>query len=485
MFTSRQLSLLLALLFVSGLGTVCGGPIQNKENLVARQVTTATLASSTQVASPTTLASQTTLQSSATSVVLSSAASSSAASATTTRSTTIATSNMQSSTTTQITSTHTSQLTATTSDTSSLTSAATSSTSGTSTSTSTSTSASTSATATASVNIFDKSSPYFGYAVGVTVVVGIFVLLLLVLVIRWIVQKFSKKPDPSPITANAGVWRYSEDTELYSPSVAPNSASNTMSTIPLARHKGLGAEMGEAQAFLSTESVTLYPPAKYTEEETGSRRHSRSLSNASSSQATAMPYVQRRPMSFLQSPPATHPAFIVDRDQDSNSGHGHSDAAGARAVPEASREGEVDFASPGQSMPSMLIARAGHSDAYRQPTIGSTSVSRASTASVYSQPSGIHTPPPMPELPPLPTPATPRAQAQPRPQSRDQSPDVEAELLRMANTFTDTIPGDESVHSQDNNQPAVRQTPGRMGWGRQAPSSVHSHSDLFFNQEQR
>ncbi|KAF8757856.1 hypothetical protein RHS01_03464 [Rhizoctonia solani] len=463
MFTSRQLSLLLALLFVSGLGTVCGGPIQNKENLVARQVTTATLASSTQVASPTTLASQTTLQSSATSVVLSSAASSSAASATTTRSTTIATSNMQSSTTTQITSTHTSQLTATTSDTSSLTSAATSSTSG--TSTSTSTSASTSATATASVNIFDKSSPYFGYAVGVTVVVGIFVLLLLVLVIRWIVQKFSKKPDPSPITANAGVWRYSEDTELYSPSVAPNSASNTMSTIPLARHKGLGAEMGEAQAFLSTESVTLYPPAKYTDEETGSRRHSRSLSNASSSQATAMPYVQRRPI--LQ-----QWAWPFGR------GRGQSSPRGIS-------EGEVDFASPGQSMPSMLIARAGHSDAYRQPTIGSTSVSRASTASVYSQPSGIHTPPPMPELPPLPTPATPRAQAQPRPQSRDQSPDVEAELLRMANTFTDTIPGDESVHSQDNNQPAVRQTPGRMGWGRQAPSSVHSHSDLFFNQEQR
>ncbi|QRW16892.1 hypothetical protein RhiXN_04894 [Rhizoctonia solani] len=447
MFTSRQLSLLLALLFVSGLGTVCGGPIQNKENLVARQVTTATLASSTQVASPTTLASQTTLQSSATSVVLSSAASSSAASATTTRSTTIATSNMQSSTTTQITSTHTSQLTATTSDTSSLTSAATSSTSG--TSTSTSTSASTSATATASVNIFDKSSPYFGYFCPITPRA------------RNSLDRpeVQQEADPSPITANAGAWRYSEDTELYSPSVAPNSASNTMSTIPLARHKGLGAEMGEAQAFLSTESVTLYPPAKYTEEETGSRRHSRSLSNALRPKP--------RPCHTLQ-----QWAWPFGR------GRGQSSPRGIS-------EGEVDFASPGQSMPSMLIARAGHSDAYRQPTIGSTSVSRASTASVYSQPSGIHTPPPMPELPPLPTPATPRAQAQPRPQSRDQSPDVEAELLRMANTFTDTIPGDESVHSQDNNQPAVRQTPGRMGWGRQAPSSVHSHSDLFFNQEQR
>ncbi|CAE6369119.1 unnamed protein product [Rhizoctonia solani] len=484
MFTLRQRWLLLALLLTSHLGTVCGGPINNELSLVARQATTTTEALTTQTASPTTAVSsttaapQTTVQSSATSVVASSVATSSVVS--TTASATSITSS-QSLTTTQ-TSTHTtSQTTSTTSNTSSSQSSSSSSTTSLSTS-------SASATATASSNIFDKSNRYFGYAIGVTVVVGIFVALLLVLVIRWVVQKFSK-PKPSPITANAGAWRYSEDTELYSPGTVPNSANNTVSTIPLGRHKGIGAEMGEAQAFLSTESVTLYPPAKYTDEDTDPRRHSRSLSNASSSQATTTPYVQRRPISFLHNPPATHPAFIVDRDQDSNSGHGHLDAAELRGAPGASQEGQVNTTAPARSMPSMLIVRAGHSDAYRQPTLGSTNsnVSRtASTASAYSQPSAIHTPPPMPEMPPLPTPVTPRAQAQPRPHSRELSPDVSAALSTMQTSISvDTIPEDGLAHSQNNDHPTVRQTPGRMGWGRQAPSSVHSQSDLFFGHEQR
>ncbi|CEL56210.1 hypothetical protein RSOLAG1IB_07626 [Rhizoctonia solani AG-1 IB] len=492
MFTSQQRWLLLTLLLTSHLGTVCGGPIKNELGLVARQDTTTAQASSTEAVLPTTtVASQTTVQSSATSVVASSSVAPSvvsttaSAALTTASASSVSTTVAQSSTTAQ-TSTHTtSQATTTTSN---IPSSSFFSSSSSSTTPSSTSSAAATASATASSNIFNPSNRYFGYAIGVTVVVGIFVLLLLALVIRWIVQKFSKKPKPSPITDNPGAWRYSEDTELYSPSAVPNSADNTISAAQLARHKGVGAQMGEAQAFLSTESVTLYPPAKYTDEEADPRRHSRSLSNASSS--TTTPYIQRRPMSFLHSPPATHPAFIVDRDQDSNSGHGHSDTAELRAVPEASQAGQVNAADPARFVSGMLVSRAGHSDAYRQPTLGSTSVSRAaSTASAYSQPSGIHTPPPMPEMPPLPrasTPMTPRVQAHPRPQSRDLSPDASAALpTAETNVSTDTIPEDGLVHSQDNDQPTVRQMPGRMGWGRQAPTSIHSHSDLFFGHEQR
>ncbi|KAH7335521.1 hypothetical protein B0J17DRAFT_720072 [Rhizoctonia solani] len=470
-FASRQRCLLLAFLVTSSFGVVCGGPIQNEQGLAARQVT----------ASTGTTAVQTTAQASqTTSLSATSAATSSVATSSVVSTTTSATSTTQSSASTptsSATSTHTTSHTTTTiSNTSSSSS----------TTTSSSTTPSASATSTASSNIFNKSSPYFGYAIGVLVVVCIFGTLLLVLMIRFIVLKFSKKPNSPPITSDAGAWRYSQDTELYSPGTAPNSANTTVSTAPLARHKDLGAEMGEAQAFLSTESVALYPPAKYTDEESNPRRHSRSLSNASSSQATTTPYVQRRPISFMHSPPATHPAFIVDRDQESNSGHGHSDAVEMKAVPEGSREGQSNSATLGPSMSSMLLARAGHSDAYRQPTLESTTLlSRASTASVYSQPSAIHTPPPMPELPPPPMPVAPQAQAHSRPQSRDLSPDVAAALSNMqTNPSTDTIHEDGLIHPEDNH-PTLRQTPGRMGWGRQAPSSIHSNSDLFFGHEQR
>ncbi|CAE6475061.1 unnamed protein product [Rhizoctonia solani] len=469
-FASRQRCLLLALLITSYLGVVCGGPIQNEQDLAARQVTAST---GTTVVQTTTQTSQTTA-SSATSVAISSVATSSAVSTTASATSTAQSSaSTQSSATSTQTTSHASTITSNTSSSSPTT-------------TSSSTTSSASATSTASSNIFSKSSPYFGYAVGVLVVVCIFGTLLLVLMIRFIVLKFSKKPNQPPMTSDASAWRYSQDTELYSPGAAPNSANTTVSTAPLARHKGLGAEMGEAQAFLSTESVALYPPAKYTDEESDPRRHSRSLSNASSSQATTTPYVQRRPISFMHSPSATHPAFIVDRDQESNSGHGHSDAVEMKAVPEGSQEGQSNSATPGPSMPSMLLARAGHSDAYRQPTVESAGfLSRASTASVYSQPSAIHTPPPMPELPPPPMPVAPQAQVQPRPQSRDLSPDVAAALSNIQTSpSTDTIHGDGLIHSEDN-QTTLRQTPGRMGWGRQAPSSIHSNSDLFFGNEQR
>ncbi|KAG8691761.1 rRNA-processing protein bfr2 [Ceratobasidium sp. 423] len=450
---------------------VSGGPIHNERGLVARQATTTAGATPAQTTAQVTTASETSTRSSATS----SASTSSAATSST--ATTSATTTAQSSTSTHTTRTHTTHTTHTTSNTSSSSS----------TTTSSSTTSSASATSTASSNIFSKSSPYFGYAVGVLVVVCIFGALLLVLVIRFIVQKFTKKPNPPPITANAGAWRYSQDTELYSPGAVPDSANNTASTAPLTRHKGLGAEMGEAQAFLSTESVALYPPAKYTDEESNPRRHSRSLSNASSSQATTTPYVQRRPLSFLHSPPATHPAFIVDRDQESNSSHGHLGTVELEAVPERSQEGQPSTTAPGPSMANLLLARAGHSDAYRQPTLGSTTMlSRAaSTASAYSQPSAIHTPPPMPELPLTPMPVAPQAQVQPRPQARDLSPDLAAALSTMQNNPpTDTILGDGLIHSEDNH-PTLRPTPGRMGWGRQAPSSIHSHSDLFFGDEPR
>ncbi|KDN49633.1 hypothetical protein RSAG8_01698, partial [Rhizoctonia solani AG-8 WAC10335] len=468
MFGSRQRCLLFALI-VAYLGVVYGGPIQNEGRLVVRQVTTSTVTAA-QTTSQATAASQTTTSSttSSSSLVAASSAVSTTASVTTTT---------QSSTSTDTTSTHT------TSHTSTITSITSSSTSSTTTSSSTT---SASATSTASSNIFSKSSPYFGYAIGVLVVVCIFGSLLLVLIIRWIAQKFGKKPNPPP-TSNDGAWRYSQDTELYSPGAVPDSANNTVSTAPLPRHKGLQSEMGETQAFLSTESVALYPPTKYTDEESDPRRHSKSLSIASSSQATTTPYVQRHPISLLHSPPATHPAFIVDRVQESSSERGHSDAVELKAVPEGPKEDQPSGTTPGPLMAGLLLARAGHSDAYRQSTIGSTTMlSRAaSTASAYSQPSGIHTPPPMPELPPPPMPVAPQAQVQPRPQPRDLSPDVAAALSTMHNNpSTDTIPGDELIHPEDNHA-TLRPTPGRMGWGRQAPSSIHSHSDLFFGHEQR
>ncbi|CUA78339.1 hypothetical protein RSOLAG22IIIB_07012 [Rhizoctonia solani] len=473
-FASRQQSILLTFLVASYLGAVSGGPIQNEGRLVARQVTASTEATAVQTTTQATITLQTTNRSSATSTASSSVAISSAVSTTASATTTT-----QSSTSTQTsTPTHTTSHTSTTtSDTSSSSSSTTSS----------SSTSSASATSSASSNIFSKSSPYFGYAIGVLVVVCIFGSLLLVLILRWLVQKFSKKPNPPPVTANAGEWRYSQDTELYSPAVAPGSANNTVSTNPLSRHKDLRPEMGEAQAFLSTESVALYPPAKYTDEESDPRRHSRSLSNASSSQAATTPYVQRRPMSFLHSPSATHPAFIVDRDQESNSGHSHLDAVEMKAVPEAPKEGQPSSTTAGPSMAGLLLARAGHSEAYRQLTVGSTTMlSRAaSIASAYSQQSGIHTPPPMPELPPLPMPVAPQAQVQPRSQPRDLSPDVAAALSTMqTNPSADTIPEDGVVHDEDNHA-TLRSTPGRMGWGRQAPSSVHSNSDLFFGHEQR
>ncbi|KAJ1306569.1 hypothetical protein OPQ81_007570 [Rhizoctonia solani] len=467
MLVSRQKHLLLALIVTSYLGLVSGGPIQNERGLVARQETTSAAATTAQTTSHATTTTQRTTQSSATSVASSSVATTSAVSTTAAVTTTA-----QSSTSTQTTS-------ADASDSSSITSITSDSSES---STTSPTSSSVSATSTSSSNIFNKSSPYFGYAIGVLVVVCIFGSLLLVLIIRFIVQKFSKKPKSPSITDN-GAWRYSQDTELYSPGAVPDSANNTVSTAPLARHKGLGAEMAEAQAFLSSESVTLYPPAKYTDEDSNLRRHSRSFSNASSSQATTTPYVQRRPLSFLHSPPATHPAFIVDRDQESTSGHGHSDGVGLKAVSETPRETQSSDATPGPSMANLLLARAGPSDAYRQPTLGSTTMlsREASTASAYSQPSGIHTPPPMPEFPPAPTSAAP----QPRPQSRDFSADVAAALsATKSNPSTDTIPGDGLIYPEDNH-PTLRPTPGRMGWGRQAPSSIHSHSDLFFEHEQR
>ncbi|CAE6512562.1 unnamed protein product [Rhizoctonia solani] len=471
MFASRPRYLLFALLVASCLGVVSGGLIQNKGYLEARQVTASTQATTAQATSQATTASQTTTRSSATSAASSSAATSSAVST--------ATTTAQSSTSSQTTSTTSTATTSHTSTTSQNTSSSSSTTSSSST-------ASASATSAASSNIFSKSSPYFGYAVGVLVVVCIFGSFILILIIRWLVQKFNKKPNTPPVASNDGAWRYSQDTELYSPGAAPNSANNTVSTAPLSRHKGLGADMGEAQAFLSTESVTLYPPAKYTDEESDPRRHSRSLSNASSSQATTTPYVQRRPMSFLHSPPATHPAFIADRDQESSSGHGHSDVVEMKAVSEAPKEGQPSGAIPGPSMAGLLLARAGHSDAYRQSTLASTTMlSRAaSTASAYSQPSGIHTPPPMPELPPSMLTAS-GAQVESRPQPQDLSPDVATALSTMqSNPSTDTIPGDGLIHAEDNHA-TLRPTPGRMGWGRQAPSSIHSHSDLFFGHEQR
>lgn len=237
-----------------------------------------------------------------------------------------------------------------------------------------------------------------------------------------------------------------------------------------ARHKDIGSEMGEREAFLSTESVALYPPAKeqdrYTDYDPTIGRHSRSLSNAS--QSTATPYVSRRPnsMSFLHSPPATHPAFVVDHG--SQSGHSHSDEHALRAVPEAPQENEGP-----RSMPSLLMARASHSDPYRQQTLGSAIVSRAaSTASAYSQPSAIRV-----GTPPLPVLLAAYTQPQP-----EVSADVSAALSTMqANPSTDTIYTEESAPRASEAPSTLRQTPGRAALGGHAPTSIHSHADLFFD----
>ncbi|KAG8709836.1 hypothetical protein FRC08_017978 [Ceratobasidium sp. 394] len=341
-----------------------------------------------------------------------------------------------------------------------------------------------SATATSSphsTSIFAADSPYRTYAIAVTVAVSIFGFLLLILFIRFLKQCFSKKPQHEPITTNIGAdgWRYSRDSNPYSGPI-PNSASTTQTT-PEVRHKDISdAEMSERHAFLSTDSVTLYPAAKsdserYNDEEFGYANRMRSFSSSSGSGSqTAVPFVSRRPtsMSFLHSPSATHPAFVVHPGSDAS----HSDEAQAstlRAVPE-------EPAAAPNSTQDLLLARASVSDPYRQQTLapGTVDLSRAaSTASAYSQQSAYSSVPPIPVLP---------AQHA-RPSRTQLSPDISAALSSMQrsrngstdtlHTFKTTAPPTEEGTAAPSAFP--RDRPGRMGWGGRAPSSIHG-PDLYF-----
>ncbi|KAB5588674.1 Protein bfr2 [Ceratobasidium theobromae] len=441
MLPLAQRYLLISLLLASYLSAAYGSPIQNARSdvdvdckLEARQATT-------------------TAHTTTTGTTVASAVSA----ATTTPSTTAATATAT--TSTHTTSTHTTSHSSSTTHVSTSTTSATTTTSQSST-TSTTTTASAAATASSSSSIFSKSSPYFGYAVGVLVVVCFFSFLLLILFIRFLVQTFSKKPTHQPVPTKASGWRYSQDTELNSTASArTQSFSSSRTRSGLARHVDI-AEMGERQAFLSSESVALEPAKP------GDHEAERRLSNVS--QVTATPYVNRRPtsMSFLHSPPATHPAFIVDPGSQS----GHSEEHELRSVPENATENRP-------SVSSLLLSRAGQRDPYRHPTIasGMTDSRAASTASVYSQPSAVHTSP-MPSL---------LEHTQPAQLTSDIS------TIHLQNPSTDTIyeePPEPSVPSTDgghaylgDQQPTLRATPGRMGWGTRAPTSIHSSSDLFFD----
>ncbi|KAG9103651.1 hypothetical protein FRC06_009155 [Ceratobasidium sp. 370] len=349
---------------------------------------------------------------------------------------------------------------------------------------STSTSASATATSSPQSNgIFAADNPYRSYAIAVTVVVSIFGFLLLVLLLRFLVRWF-KKPQLEPITSNlgAGSWQYSRDSNPYSPA-QPSSASPTQATTPDVRHKDISdAEMSERHAFLSTDSVTLYPvgkpdnePTRYNdgEPEYANRMRSFSASSSSGSQ-TAVPFVSRRPtsMSFLHSPTATHPAFIVHPGSDAS----HSDEAQSsnlRAVPE---EGAV---APNTTA-NLLLARANHSDPYRQQTLApsTTDLSRAaSTASAYSQQSAYSFVPPIPVLP---------AQYA-RPSRTQLSPDVSAALSSMQKsrngsidslrTFKTTAPPTEEGTAAPSVIPQGRLE--RAAWAARAQSSMHA-PDLYF-----
>ncbi|KAG9120401.1 hypothetical protein FRC07_004120 [Ceratobasidium sp. 392] len=305
-------------------------------------------------------------------------------------------------------------------------------------------------------SIFSPESPYRSYAIAVTVVVAIFSFLLLVLVIRFIVQCFKGDPHPEPVMTSSGpsVWRYySRDSET------------TRDT----RHKEvLESDLGERRAFLSTDSVTLYPasqpedgPTRYTDEEPDYPNRVRSFS---ASPAPA-PAPERRPS-------ATHPAFVVQAPSES----GHSDEAqpnNLRAVPE-------EPAAVPNTTSNLLLTRASHSDLYRQQTLNSvrTDLSRAaSTASAYSQQSVYSSVPPVPALPTQYT----------RPSRTQLSPDVSAALSLMQrprngsidslNTFKTTAPPTEEGTATPSAIPRERR--GRAAWGDRAPSSIHG-PDLYF-----
>ncbi|KAG8746214.1 hypothetical protein FRC10_005730 [Ceratobasidium sp. 414] len=290
----------------------------------------------------------------------------------------------------------------------------------------------------------------------------------------------NEQPPPEPITG-AGGWRYSRDSDpYYGPQ--PNSASPTQTTqtTPDMRHKDISdAQMSERHAFLSTDSVTLYPagkpdnePTRYNDEGAEYTNRMRSFSTSSSGSQTGVPFVARRPasMSFLHSPAATHPAFIVHPGSDAS----HSDEAqqsNLRAVPEEP--------AAVLNMASLLLSRAGHSEPYRQQTLapGTTDLSRAaSTASAYSQQSA-YSPPPVPVLP---------AQYA-RPSQTQLSPDISAALSSMQRsrngstdslrTFKTTAPPTEEGTAAPSAIP--REQPGRAGWAGRAPSSTHG-LDLYF-----
>lgn len=253
--------------------------------------------------------------------------------------------------------------------------------------------------------------------------------------------------------------------------------------------------MGERSAFLSTESVTLYPMPKFEEHQRyaddSARGHVRTFSSSSGS-ATASPYTpyaSRRPMSFLKSPPATHPAFIVD----SGSQSGHSAEGPEAAVVPAPHMLQPVQGDLHPNTNSLLLARASASEAYRQQTRSSTGLSRAaSTASAYStQPGSI---PPVPELPPawMLSGGGLRGQSGGRAGSGSEhfSPDVTAALTTMRGGGAGSeesarvpegmaaTPTEEGV---PNAAPTARMMPGRAGWGRPAPTSVHG-DDLYFLQ---
>ncbi|KAG8686609.1 hypothetical protein FRC09_014026, partial [Ceratobasidium sp. 395] len=334
-------------------------------------------------------------------------------------------------------------------------------------------------------DIFSADSPYHSYAIAVLVVVVVFGTLLLVLFIRFIVQCFGKEPKSEPVATNPGhgAWRYpSRDSDLYSAVPVPSSPNATQ-TPRDTRHKDISdADMSERHGFLSTDSVTLYPaskseevPARYNDDEPEypNRMRSFSASSGSGSQA-AVPFVSRRPatMSFLHSPSATHPALVIDPGSDA----GHSDevqASNLRAVPE-------EPAAAPNTTSGLLLARAGHSDLYRQQTLNSvrTDLSRAaSTASAYSQQSVYSSVPPVPALP---------AQHA-RPSRTQLSPDVSAALTSMQrsrngsidslHTFKSTAPPTEEGTAAPSAFPRERR--GRAAWGGRAPSSIHG-PDLYF-----
>ncbi|QRV88648.1 hypothetical protein RhiJN_16666 [Ceratobasidium sp. AG-Ba] len=351
-----------------------------------------------------------------------------------------------------------------------------------------STSATTSPTNTStsgSRGIFSKDSPYYSYAIAVTVVVAIFSFLLLVLFIRFLVQCFTKKPKSKPIFTNLGAreQRYSEESDLHSTRHRATS-SYTVQTTPDMRHKDLQADTSERRAFLSTEDVTLYAPGnqnnagpiRYNDEEPAYPTRARSFSGSSGSGPhTAVPFVSRRPatMSFLHSPPATNPAFIVD--PGSESGHSEEIQGQLKSVPE-------EPAAFPNATSNLLLARATHSNAYRQQTLasGTTDLSRAaSTASAYSQISTYSAAPPVPQMPVQHTP----------PNQPQLSPDLSAALssmrgrtVSMDSTDIDTIKTTAPPTEEGTVAPSAavaRPRPGRAGWPGRAPASIHG-PDLYF-----